>query len=52
MRLLMGILYPLRPNRIAILGARGAPKRYCQTSQWLCRNIKGRALGWFWGFGR
>ena len=46
MRLLMRILYPLRRNRIAVLGARSAPKRYCQTSQRLCRNIKGRALGW------
>ena len=28
MRLLMGILYPLRPNRIAVLDARSAPKKY------------------------
>ena len=46
MRLLTGILHPLRRNRIAVLGARSAPKRYCQTSQRLCRNIKDRALGW------
>jgi len=47
MRLVTRILYPLRRNRIAVLGARSAPKRYCQTSQGLCRDIKGGALGWF-----
>ena len=46
-RLLTGILYPLRWNRIAVLVARSAPKRYCPTSQRRCQNIKGRALGWF-----
>ena len=46
MRLLTGILYPLRRNRIAVLGARSAPKRHCETSQGLCRDIKGRTLGW------
>ena len=47
MRLRTGILYSLRRNRIAVLGARSAPGDYCQTSQGLCRDIKGRALGWF-----
>ena len=46
MRLRTGILYSLRRNRIAVLGARSAPKRYCETSQGRCRDIKGRALGW------
>jgi len=46
MRLLAGVLYPLRRNRIAVLGARSAPKRYWLTSQGLRRDIKGRALGW------
>ena len=48
MRLLAEILYPLRRNRTAVLGARSAPKRYRQTSQRICRNIEGRALGWYW----
>jgi len=46
MRLLTGILYALRRNRIAVPGAQSAPKRYCKTSQGLW-DIKGRALGWF-----
>ena len=46
MRLPTEILYPLRRNRIAVLGARRAPRRCCQTRQRLCRDIKGRALGW------
>ena len=34
--------------RIAVLGARSAPKRYLATSQGLRRDIKGRSpLGWF-----
>ena len=45
-QLLTGFLYSLRRNRIAVPGARSAPKSCCQTRQGLCRNIRGRALGW------
>ena len=44
---LTGILYSLRRNRIAVPGVRSAPKSCCQTRQGFCRDIKGRALGWF-----
>ena len=36
----------MRRDRIAVLGARSAPKRHWETSQGLWRDIKGRALGW------
>src|SRR5688500_368099 len=37
----------LRWTRIAVLGARSAPKRHSKTRRGLCRDIKGRALAWF-----
>ena len=46
MRLLTRISYPLRPNRIAGQ-AREARQEILPTSRGLCRDIKGRALGWF-----
>jgi hypothetical protein len=42
-------LYSL-PVRIAVLGARGAPSRYCQPAKGETRQAsgyQGRALGWF-----
>src|SRR2546425_6575896 len=37
MRPLLRILYPLRRTRIAVLGARRAPRRDCRARQALCR---------------
>ena len=50
MQLLMGTLYSLRRNPVAVPGARSAPKSCCQTGQRLCRDVKGRGLGWFLRF--
>jgi len=49
MRLVTRILYPflrLTASRIAVLGARSAPKRYCRPAKGE-GDIKGEALGWF-----
>src|SRR5688500_1259098 len=47
MRVRTGILYSLRWNRIAVPGARSAPKRHSRTSNRLRGDIKSGALGWF-----